>query len=69
MWQSALPPTICAICLSGLYIQFSRANEVSASHFCICLGFLGRVIHQLELLGTTDANYRFLILRLNLGIG
>ena len=69
VWQSALPPTICAICLSGLYIQSSRTPEVSASHFCLCLGFLGRVIHQSELIGTADANYRFLVLRLHLGIG
>ena len=29
-WQSALPPTICAICVSILYIQYTTVRQVSA---------------------------------------
>lgn len=45
VWQSALPPTLGAICFSVLYIQYyASACEVSVSHFS-CSDFLGRLVH------------------------
>ena len=31
MWQSALPPTLCAVCVSVLYIQYTTVSQVSVS--------------------------------------
>src|SRR6266702_3738395 len=39
VWQSALPPTLCAICTFVLYFLFSTAPRVSAPDFCPCSGF------------------------------
>ncbi|KAI9435746.1 hypothetical protein H4582DRAFT_620281 [Lactarius indigo] len=35
VWQSALPPTLCAICISALYLRFSVAPEVSTPPFLL----------------------------------
>jgi hypothetical protein len=31
VWQSALPPTLCAICVSVLYIQYTTVHQVIVS--------------------------------------
>ena len=40
VWQSALPPTLCAICVAVFYVQSALAHNVSASHFCPGSGLL-----------------------------
>ena len=40
VWQSALPLTLCAICVAVFYIHSSIAHNVSASHFCPGSGLL-----------------------------
>jgi hypothetical protein len=32
VWQSALPPTLCTICVCVIYIQFGISHRVSALH-------------------------------------
>ncbi|KAH9171485.1 hypothetical protein EDB89DRAFT_1107126 [Lactarius sanguifluus] len=38
VWQSALPPTLCAICTFVLYLLFATASRVGATGFCLCSG-------------------------------
>jgi len=44
VWQSALPPTLCTICVSVIYIRFSTARQVSALPFYPCSGFFWRLV-------------------------
>jgi hypothetical protein len=42
VWQSAVPPMLCTICLCILYIQYSVATQVCPRFYSLCrdLGFL-----------------------------
>ena len=55
VWQSALPPTLCAICVSVLYIQYSTVPQVSVSISAPAQGSRSR-----ELIGATSADDRLL---------
>ena len=49
VWQSALPPTLCAICVFVFYIIFSTRPQVSAHDFCPYGGLYWRVVLPIAL--------------------